>query len=155
MKVVDDSVEISWRKYLSCYKKDFFEWKPVSTYAHIRNNKLVSLQLPLEKELGEQLKKLAKHQYKQKNKIIISGVYDNEDTDEVCTADYVFTVGDEGLSLKLTFKNKRNYVEYEDVKEDVGKVADGLEYMAEKMEYSRKCGADNSFESGFMMEKWV
>ena len=141
---------------MSYGKKDFFKWKSVGTYAQIKDNELIRLELSLGTgKFPEQLKKLAKRQYKQKDKIITGGVYHNEDTDVVCTADYVFTDGDKRQSLKLTFKNKRNYVEYEDVKDDIEKVADGLEYMAEKLEYARECETDNSFESGFMMEKWV
>ena len=138
---------------MSYGKKDFFEWKSVDTYAHIKDDNLICLQLPLQSKLFPQLKKLAKRQYNQKDVITTSGVYDNEDTDVVCTADYVFTVGEKRQSLKLTFKNKRNYVEYEDVKDDIGKVADGFEYMAEKLKYAHE--SDNKFGSGYMMEKWV
>ena len=153
MLVVNDSVNLNWREHLSYYKKDFFEWKPVGTYVHIKNNKLIHLELSVGNGKNpQQIEKLARRQYKNKDKIIIEGVYDNEDADVVCTADFVFTEADEIFTVKLSFKNKRRYAEDTN---GMDKVANGLDYMAEKAKYARECGADNPFQDGFMMDKWV
>ena len=147
MQFKDNKIDISWRKHLQY--SDY--WQNIGAYVRINNNKIIRLELPLchHDNFAHKLRKLAKNNYKSKDTVIIEGVYDNEDTDEVCTADFVFTYV-KFDKLELSFENKRNYVESNN---DMGKVLTGIDYIRKKAKYIRECGGD--IQDWSFTGKWV
>ena len=142
MKVKDDKIKLSWREYFKYQEKDFFKWGSHNNIT-IKNNEIKHLELnPFINKLPEKLHKLNSGKYKRKKTVTVSGAYHNEDTDEVCTADFVFKKNSVKNELQLSFENKRNFVEWEDVKDDLPKVAKGLQHTIAAIKYDKKCPYD-------------